>query len=343
MKRITLLVLSVLFILPVLVTGQKKNRDSLQLFKDDDPIAVTIVTDIGKMVRTKNKAAYQKAQWIGKLPDRTAVDKTIRLKARGHFRLQNCYFPSLKLNFHNSTSPLLYPLNELKMVAACNGGDVYNQLVLKEYLVYKMYNHLTKMSFKVRLLYINFRDSENKKDPYFSYGFLIEDVKDMAARNKCKEFKGKLMQETTDRKQMTLVALFQYMIGNTDWQVPAFHNIKLILSKKDSLQRPYVVPYDFDFAGIVNAGYASPSKDAEPYIRSVTERWYMGYSRTAEELQECIEIFNSKKADMIAEINNCQPLTASERNGMIKYVNQFYDMINDKSYVRRTFIENTNF
>lgn len=337
-----------LFICLVLVTttvvyGQKKNRDSLQLFADDVPIQVTIVTDINKMIRTKNKAAYQKAQWIGKLPDSTAVDEAIRLKARGNFRLQNCYFPSLKLNFHNATSPLLYPLNELKMVASCNGGEIYNQLVLKEYLVYKMYNQLTNMSFKVRLLNISFRDSENKKDPYFSYGFLIEDVKDMAARNKCKEFTGKLMQEVTDRKQMTLVALFQYLIGNTDWQVPVFHNIKLIIPKKDSLQRPYTVPYDFDFAGIVNAPYASPSKDAEPFIRNVTDRWYMGYTRTAEELQECIDLFNSKKEAMLGEINNCAPLSASERNEMIRYINQFYDMINDKGYVRRTFIEGTNF
>ena len=36
----------------------------------------------------------------------------------------------------------------------------------------------------------------------------------------------------TNRNMMTMVAIFQYMIGNTDWAVPNEHNIKLIFDNK---------------------------------------------------------------------------------------------------------------
>ena len=59
--------------------------------------------------------------------------------------------------------------------------------------------------------------------------FYIEDFDVTSKRNACKEVKiSKLHTENTDRKQMTMVAMFEYMIGNTDWSVYANHNIKLM-------------------------------------------------------------------------------------------------------------------
>ena len=76
--------------------------------------------------------------------------------------------------------------------------------------------------------------------------------------------------EATDRRQMTMVAIFEYMIGNTDWSVPGNHNVKLIMSTTDSLHRPYAIPYDFDYSGFVNTDYAVP--DEQLSIASVRER-----------------------------------------------------------------------
>ena len=51
----------------------------------------------------------------------------------------------------------------------------------------------------------------------------------MAARNNAGLMKiEKLSQRSTERMHMTTVAVFNYMIGNTDWSVPGQHNIKLI-------------------------------------------------------------------------------------------------------------------
>jgi hypothetical protein len=72
------------------------------------------------------------------------------------------------------------------------------------------------------------------------------------------------------------LAIFEYIVRNTDWAVPIFHNIKLI-KKLDSLSSPipFVVPYDFDDAGAVNTSYAIPFEELPN--KHVTERYYLGF------------------------------------------------------------------
>lgn len=74
----------------------------------------------------------------------------------------------------------------------------------------------------------------------------------MARRNGCKKrTHGQILTEATDRKTMTRVAIFEYMIGNTDWSVPNNHNIELVFSRDNPALMPYAVPYDFDYCGLV--------------------------------------------------------------------------------------------
>ena len=77
----------------------------------------------------------------------------------------------------------------------------------------------------------------------------------------------------TERDHFLKMAVFQFMIGNTDWSVPYLQNIKFIT--KDSTKAPLTVPYDFDHAGIVSAPYALPAEELE--MSSVLERRYRGY------------------------------------------------------------------
>ncbi len=129
------------------------------------------------------------------------------------------------------------------------------------------------MSFRVRLLHITYKDNKQKAKSYSQYAFLIEDANDMAERNNCKEFKkAPFSQGPPNRLQMTLVDVFEYMIGNTDWSLANYHNIKLMVPKADSLTRPFVVPYDFDFTGVVDAAYAIP--DGQFGNTTVKERVY---------------------------------------------------------------------
>ena len=86
-------------------------------------------------------------------------------------------FSTLKINFHNETSPVFSSLGSLKLVSGCFQNDYGDQLVLKEYLVYKIYNLLTEKSFHVRLLDFSYEDENGKKKPTSQHAFLIEDRK----------------------------------------------------------------------------------------------------------------------------------------------------------------------
>ena len=68
-------------------------------------------------------------------------------------------------------------------------GDDY---VIREWLVYKIYNLVTPKSFRARLVRINLNDPKNKKQQSPFYGFLIEDEKQMAVRNKATAVEQKL-------------------------------------------------------------------------------------------------------------------------------------------------------
>jgi len=137
---------------------------------------------------------------------------------------------------------------------------------------------------------------------------------------------------------MTLVSIFQYMIGNTDWSVTVNHNIRLIRTKGDSVSRPYPVPYDFDYAGLVNAGYAIPAEQLG--TQSVKERVYRGYPRNIAELNTIMEVFKERKEKIYSLIKNFDLLSSGNKKEMINYLDEFYSAIKSDSDLKQLFIDN---
>ena len=128
------------------------------------------------------------------------------------------------------------------------------------------------------------------------------------------------------------------MIGNTDWSVRQYHNIKLMVPKNDTLARPYVIPYDFDYAGLVNAPYAIPNEGLD--ITSVTQRLYRGFARTMDELQMNLNIFKEKKDVIMFYLTDFPLLNVKVRRDMTRYLDEFYKIIEDKNSIRSVFITN---
>jgi hypothetical protein len=311
----------------------------VNFFTEDSLVTMNLATDLKKLVSEKKLNQYQPATVTCRFPDSSVITEEIRLSARGEFRRTNCFVPSIKFDFSNPTSPRLANLHKLKLVCGCDTRANDERLLLKEFLIYKIYNLVTDMSFRVRMLRINYQDTREKIKPFTQYGFLIEDVDQMAKRNKCYEVEGKAFHtEWTNREQMTLVAIFQYMIGNSDWSIANYHNIKLMRPVTDSASLPYTIPYDFDFCGLVNAAYAAPPEDFP--ISSVKERYYRGFPRTTEELQAALDIFLQKKDAIINLILGFEPLELRYRNEMISYLGEFYKTISNKAAVNRIFIAN---
>ena len=63
------------------------------------------------------------------------------------------------------------------------------------------------------------------------------------------------------------------MIGNTDWSVPNQHNCKVLSGMNiEHSDLGTIVPYDFDYSGLVDADYAVPYEGLA--LESVRERRY---------------------------------------------------------------------
>jgi hypothetical protein len=319
--------------------SQKSSINRQQFFLDDKVIETTFTTDIKKLRTEKKIPTWQPADITMEFSDTQTISEQINVQPRGIYRKNNCDIASLMLNFKTPSSPKLSPLKKLKLVGGCSSSRSDEELLIKEYLVYKIYNFISVMSFRVRLLHINYKDSKGKMKPYSQYAFLIEDMKDLADRNNCIEKKKVVYGlDDADRQQFNLVCLFQYMIGNTDWSVRQYHNIKLMVPKTDTVGRPYVVAYDFDYAGIVDAPYAVPNEGLP--ITKVTERLYRGFERTMDELETNINIFKEKKEAIMYYINSFPLLGAKAKKEVIRYIEEFYETIDNKRSVKSAFITN---
>jgi hypothetical protein len=339
MKFVFAIILTCLALTHQQVYSQKTGVDKEEFFKSETAINVTIESYWTKLFNQKSKEGRTfPGRFIAKINDTTEVNEPVNLTVRGHFRREFCYIPPLKLGFAKTNDSKMHPFKSVKLVSSCRPNSTYEQFLLKEYLTYKIYNMLTEKSVRVRQLNVDYKDSNGNKSNFIEPAFFTEDAKDMAKRNKCIEWKkGKLATESTNRKQMTMVAIFEFMIGNTDWSVPGDHNILLIQSKEDSASVPFVVPYDFDYSGLVNTDYAIP----DPLLNTekVQDRVYRGYERTMGELNESLEIFKQQKEKIYALINNFEPLVARNKKGMISYLDEFYKIINNPKEVKYNFID----
>jgi hypothetical protein len=331
-----LLIYLTILLSPLCLSAQDSSGKDLKLllkrsifFNSSDPLEITLVSDFRNIKSKRKKKVYQPATVTMKLPGIDAVTEDIQLAARGEFRRTTCNMPSLMLDFKNPKAPKLSSLKKMKMVCGCSASKYDEELLLREYLVYKMYNMLTDMSFGVRLAKFTYKDVQDKMKEYTQYGFLIEDVDDVAKRNGCREFNKPVMSgASTDRTQLSIVSMFQYMIGNTDWSLPNNHNIRYIQLLNDTISFPYVLPYDFDYCGMVNAPYAIPQKEFG--IEKVTDRFYRGMARTKDEIDPIIQLFKDKREFFVGLIQNFTILRKGSRDEMLYFLDSFYKDLEDK-------------
>jgi len=309
------------------------------LFESDEVVAVVLSTDFKTLFDDRGDDPKQQPALLSYTDEQGGEhSQELKVRLRGNFRKKHCNFPPIRLNFakKESEGTLFEGEDKLKLVTHCQDKrSDYEQYVLMEYLAYRMYNELTDKSFRVRLVQVTYEDTEENRKPLTRYGFLIEDDELMALRNNgfyLDDHTG-YHQESTDYSQILMMALFQYMIGNTDWSVPALHNIRLIATEESQL--PFAVPYDFDFSGLVNTNYASPSPKLP--IKTVRQRLYRGYCRPQEEVVTQVEVFQKKKDQFYALIKDMEPLSRVVRGNAIDYLNDFYKTISTEKRIRRAF------
>ncbi len=313
----------------VFITGlsQEPVHSAKGLFASDQILKVRLSGNMKELMKDRDddmhyhniRLSYQEA-------DSSQVSIPIKARTRGNFRRTEagCTYPPLLLNFNKGQTPaksIFHRQNKLKLVTPCS-GDKY---VLREYLVYRLYNLITPKSFRARLVKIVFDDSLRGKTSEGLFGILLEDEDQMARRNSSSIMEGKALRpEQTSSEDFLSMAVFQYMIGNTDWSVQYFQNVKLISSGRNL---PSTVPYDFDHAGIVSAPYAVPEQAL--LLHSVRERRFRGYCLPLTSYETTIALFNQRKEEIYRVYTKCPWLEESYINATVRYLDEFFATIND--------------
>lgn len=298
-------------------------------FSVEDPLLITLAFDIRGFQRTKDEPEDFQATITIMTSDSDSVTQEISLKARGYSRIRICDLPPIMLNLKSMGEqvPGLDDPGKLKLVTYCKPSSLYENYVLKEYLVYKMYNLLTPYSYRARLVRVNYVDINRPNKPYTAYGFIIEDLDDVAERNNAVEIDNpNLSYDDMIPEFMLRLFLFQYMIGNTDWAVPSLHNIKLLKSLDMLTDKAIPVPYDFDFSGFVFTDYAKPAPGLQDRIMEVTERYYMGSCPEEETLNAAIDEFEKLREKFMEILVDFPYSSSGSHKQTEKYIESFFKL-----------------
>lgn len=298
------------------------------LFREDSVLELTLS---GPIRQIANRAEDSIAPYSATM-EAAGETVAIELSARGLSRRDraNCRFPPLRVAISGNPgeASLFDHQGQLKLVTHCNPAVQNDQYVLREYLAYRLYNLVTPESFRVRLLRVNYVDQGR---PYATrWGFFIEDGDDAARRLGLRELELESIEPSRlSPRAAVRVALFQYMIGNTDWDLTAgpsgtqcCHNSRLAGGSQDAVGAIIPLPYDFDNSGLVSAPYAVPSPTLP--IRSVRQRIYRGYCLHNALAIEEARNFRQARSRMEAEIAQTAGLHDSVRRTLLHYIDGFF-------------------
>lgn len=300
---------------------------SVDLFDETEPMHITLTLDLKMYQREKHKGEYMPVHFLYEINDTLLLEKTMRLKARGQFRRSHCNLAPFWLNIRkaNVKNAHMQDINRIKIVTHCKGAKAYEEYVLKEYLAYKIYNILSPVSFRVRLLKMTYVDSGRKNKITEGWAFMIEPESMLAQRTGALVMKkDDLAMQLMRPGEIDVVALFQYMIGNADYSVTGRHNLKILGLPGFGTEGYTPVPYDFDYSGLVDAYYAIPGENLG--LASVRDRYYLGPCREDEAFIAAIEHINQCREEIIQLVTGFDYLDPKYKNGSIQYFEEYFEL-----------------
>jgi hypothetical protein len=347
MNKILLLSIIFLFLPLVLFTQQSSpnDRDSLPSpsFFDRlyalkaDVLELTVETDMRQLIWEKDEEKYLPATIRYLNDEGDTIRWEAEVRARGNARKKICYYPPVKIKLKKSIlreRDTDDDYKSFKIVNQCNNDGPSESYAIKEYLAYKLYNVATPYSFRVRMLSVTYIDSGSRKRKETRlYGFLIEDEEELAER-----WGGDLLEREKfgahmlEQGPLQCLALFQYMIGNTDWAVANLHNLEII--KVPEFQKVIAVPYDFDYSGLVNTSYAVPHSSLP--ISDVQERLYRGPDCTEEEASRWIKHFRERKEAFLQACRQPPLLDEKDEKQVEQYLSSFFEELETPESIMKT-------
>ena len=308
------------------------------LFEDSEVVEVSLTGPLSTLFETEDDRAELPFSFTV-----SGAEHAVKVRLRGKSRRRVCKFPPLRLNFSSGgTSQSVFEgQDKLKLVTHCRGNRAAQVNVLEEYTAYRIFNLLSDVSYRVRLLHVTYTDTDGglKENSFKRYGFVIEPASGLAARvgGQLAEVPGVSL-SSLNAEQAATVFIFQYLVGNTDWSLvtndlddSCCHNGDLVDVGSDR----YYVPYDFDLSGLVNARYARP--DPSLRIKKVTQRRYRGFCLPGDSLENALSKIMARRPDIMAAVSQLPDLSQKEIAVMTRYIEKFFAAATDADKLLASF------
>ena len=310
------------------------------LFTSTEPLVATLAADLAALRRDRNASPDRPGTLtlhLGGMDHAISVS----VRTRGSFRLDpaHCSFPPLRIEVDpaSAVGTAFEGQDDLKLVSSCRPGrSSYDDLVVKEYLVYRSLRAVSDATFQVRLLDMTFIDASGRTEPESRIAFVIEEDDALAARLGAVVFEleeGKhLPTAAFEPLSRMTTAVAQYMVGNPDWSDVAGHNVEIL--DRDGVA--VAVPYDFDFSGLVDAPYATPPPECR--LDSVRERYYRGWCENPVVTAAVLSRFRAAREEVLDAWRTERLLPDAGRARAVRYLEEFFDDIETDGRAQRRFL-----
>ncbi len=219
-----------------------------------------------------------------------------------------------------------------KIVTCCIQSSEGLENLQEELLVYQLYEILTDQSFRSVEAQLTMKWPEDANPEKTTSILILEPNKEMADR-----LGGVAVEsynhpaDSLNAESYNTTALFNFMVGNFDWSQGMQTNVKMIRVGSKAV----IVPYDFDFSAIVSPSYARIPTDLG--LKSFKDRIYRGQF-FFDELSKTEQYFIDKKEELYTHVLNFEGLKKFRRKQINKYLDIFFDYIEEPDHV---IVENT--
>lgn len=316
---------------PVLLEAQASPGTPGGFFDRIEPVRFTLTADIRQLrADTADEAPAREATVSFRDSTGRTLTMPVKVRTHGRWRLTHCEYPPLSITFppdHVAGTPF-EGLAKARLTSYCKDHPAYEQYVLQELQLYRIYQLLTPYGHVSRALQVTYVDAANGRTKTTRYAFFIDERDAVATRNSSALLKAKgATGSDLEPYHRALMGVFEYLIGNTDFLVSDLHNVFLLGTAQGET---IPVPYDFDYSGTVNTPYATPNPVLS--IKNVRQRLFRGFCADPAEFAKVFTAFNEKKKAIYALYDDQigKLLRLDVANDTKKYFDEFYRIINNR-------------
>jgi len=311
------------------------------LFDSHEVLELTMPVDFDSLCRPSETPDCEYMPTVFEYRDANGEQVTLPISIRrrdGWRSLEtNCQVPTIFVRFsdENTVGTLFEGQTTLALTSHCGKGisvdndrsrslpDEFESYVGNEYLGYRLYNLVTDISLRVRFIKITYANPEDPRRDFTRNGFFAEHFETLADRLGAELLPAASFDpERLDLEAADQVALFNFMVGNTDWSIEKQDNV-FLLRFPDGKDVPVI--FDLDMSGLVNAHYASPAPGLP--IKKVKHRYYLGFCHPDTDWDALFAKFSGMEEEIMKMLVTSPGLGRGDRRESAAYLDSFFETL----------------